>query len=143
LVEGFTLSNDLEEMNLDMVHDFLSHSYWAKGIPFETLKRALENSLCFGIFSHSNEQVAFARAVTDYATYAYLADVFVLEEYRGKGISKWLMQSVLEHPQLQGFRRITLATQDAHALYEQFGFKPLASPQIFMERWNPDVYSKA
>lgn len=127
-------------MDLDAVHEFLANSYWARGLPLETFRRATENSLCFGVLSPSNTQVAFARVITDSATYAYLADVFVIAEYRKRGISKWLLQEILEHSQLQGLRRIMLATRDAHELYRQQGFSELASPQIFMERWNPDVY---
>ncbi len=140
-VENFRLSNNTEEMNLDLIHTFLSNSYWAKNIPIPTFKRSLENSLCFGVFSELNEQVAFARMVTDYATTAYLADVFVVEDFRGHGIGKWLLQQILEHPELQGLRRITLAKRDAHSLYQQFGFTPLNNPEIFMEIWNPEVYS--
>ena len=130
-------------MDISLIHGFISNSYWAKDIPFETLERAVRHSLSFGVFTQSNDQIAFARMVTDYATTAYLADVFVLEGYRGKGISKWLMKEIMEHPKLQGLRRITLATRDAHGLYEEFGFRPLAKPEIFMELWNPDVYTKA
>jgi ribosomal protein S18 acetylase RimI-like enzyme len=142
-VKGFRVSSDFEEMNLDAVHAYIAKSYWAKGISRATLKRAMENSICFGIFDTCDAQVGFARTVTDYATYAYLADVYVLEEHRGKGLSKWLMSEVMSHPKLQGLRRITLATRDAHGLYESFGFKPLAMPEIFMEAWSPNVYKDA
>lgn len=139
-MEGFRICTDVAQMDLDAVHEFLANSYWARGLPLETFRRATENSLCFGVLSPSNTQVAFARVITDSATYAYLADVFVIAEYRKRGISKWLLQEILEHSQLQGLRRIMLATRDAHELYRQQGFSELASPQIFMERWNPDVY---
>ena len=142
MVAGYKIDNSLAAMDLSVIHDYISKSYWSTGIPFDTLRRALENSLCFGVFSESGEQVGFARMITDTATFAYLADVFVLEEHRGRGLSKWLMHCILVHPELQGLRRITLATRDAHGLYEQFGFSALASPEIFMELWDPDVYSR-
>ena len=128
-------------MDLELIHAFVSSSYWAKNIPFETFERSLENSLCFGVFTELNEQAAFARMITDYATAAYLADVFVVEGHRSRGVGKWLMQQIVEHPKLQGLRRITLATRDAHGFYQQFGFTSLNKPEIFMELWNPDVYS--
>lgn len=143
MVDGFRISSDFEEMDLNTVHAYISKSYWAKDIPIATLKRAMENSLCFGVFDPAEAQIGFARTVTDYATYAYLADVYVLEQHRGKGLSKWLMSEVMRHTKLQGLRRITLATRDAHGLYERFGFKPLAAPEIFMEAWNPNVYKDA
>ena len=129
-------------MDFEAIHAFIVESYWARGIPRETLKRAIENSLCFGVFAEHGEQIGFARAVTDTATFAYLADVYVLEAHRGLGLSKWLMQEILSHPGLQGLRRISLATQDAHGLYARFGFTPLANPEILMEVWNPGVYNK-
>ncbi len=128
-------------MDLDAIHSFLSTSYWAECIPKETVKRAIDNSLCFGIFANES-QVGFARMVTDSATFAYLADVYIVETHRGKGLSKWLMQRILEHPQLQGLRRMVLATRDAHDLYRQFGFKDLANPHTFMELWVSDVYTR-
>ncbi|RJG10107.1 N-acetyltransferase [Pseudomonas cavernicola] len=129
-------------MDLTVIHGFISQSYWASNIPVETMRRAIENSLCFGIFSNSGGQVGFARMITDTATFAYLADVFVLEEHQGKGLSKWLMKVILEYPELQGLRRMVLATKDAHGLYEQFGFKALANPQTFMEIIVPNIYTK-
>ena len=141
-MNGLKISDKYEDMKLDVIHEFISHSYWAKGIPLKTLKRALKNSLCFGVFTEANSQVAFARMVTDYATYAYLADVFVVEEYRNKGVARWLIGEILEHHQLQGLRRISLATKDAHGLYKQFGVKELANPGIFMELMDPDVYNR-
>lgn len=130
-------------MDLDAIHAFLSQSYWAKGIPKTTLKKALRKSLCFGVFNSEGGQIGFARAVTDAATFAYLADVYILEKYRGLGLSKWLLSEVMSHPELQGLRRIALATLDAHGLYEQYGFRALAKPEIFMEAWNPNVYKDA
>jgi GNAT superfamily N-acetyltransferase len=135
----YALSTDKSKIDMNAVHDFLSQSYWAEDIPMETVKRSIENSLCFAI-SHQEMLVGFARVVTDFATYAYLADVFILPPHRRKGLSKWLVQIILEHPQLQGLRRFTLATRDAHRLYAQFGFKPFARPDRWMERHDPDVY---
>ena len=130
-------------MNLESIHKFISQSYWAEGIPIETLKKGIDNSLCFGVFNSEGSQVGFARMITDLATYAYLADVYVLEEHQGKGLSKWLMQEIMSHPDLQGLRRMTLATLDAHGLYEKYGFSALVKPEIFMENWDPEVYKNA
>lgn len=127
-------------MDLAVVHGYISTSYWAKDIPLEVMQKAVDNSLCFGIFSDGGEQVGFARMVTDKATFAYLSDVFVLEAHQGKGLSKWLMKVILAHPELSGLRRIALATSDAHGLYEQFGFKALGSPASFMELHQADIY---
>lgn len=124
------------------VHEFLRRSYWAQNIPSETVRRSIENSLCFGLFK-AEKQIGFARVVTDYATFAYLCDVFVIEEFRGRGMSKWLMETILAHPELQNLRRWLLATKDAHGLYGQFGFTALDAPEVFMERHAPDVYLTA
>lgn len=140
LISGYKASSEKKDMDLSVIHGYISRSYWAKNIPINTMKKAINNSLCFGVFTDSGQQVAFARMVTDSATFAYLADVFVLNEHRGKGISKWLMKIILENPNLQGIRRMALATSDAHGLYEQFGFKSLNSPESFMELHQPDVY---
>jgi len=137
----YWISCKLDDMDMDVIHGFVSQSYWAKGIPRDTLQKALQYSLCFGVFTRSGQQVGFARMVTDRATYAYLADVFIVEHHRGQGLSKWLVKTVLEHPDLQGLRRITLATLDAHGLYEQFGFTELDDPSRFMEIFNPNVYA--
>jgi GNAT superfamily N-acetyltransferase len=125
---------------LGTVHGFLSTSYWSPGLPIEVLRRAIAGSLCFGLY-HGNAQVGFARVVTDKATFAYLCDVFVLEEHRGKKLGRWLMESVASHPDLQGLRRFVLVTRDAHGLYEQFGFRPLSRPEGYMELHRPDIYS--
>jgi len=142
-VEGYRISSEYTDMDLSVIHKYISNSYWAKNIPLETMKKAVQNSLCFGVFTESGDQIGFARMVTDSATFAYLADVFILDEHRGKGLSKRLMQQILAHPQLQGLRRMALATRDAHGLYEQFGFKVLASPDTFMELHQPKVYESA
>lgn len=142
MADGYTISSKLEDMDINAIHSFISSSYWAKNIPLKTLQRGIKNSLCFGVFEDvSRAQVGFARLITDRATYAYLADVYIHDAHRGKGLSKHLMQAIVEHPDLQGLRRMTLATLDAHNLYAKYGFKPLAKPEIFMEKWVPDIYS--
>jgi GNAT superfamily N-acetyltransferase len=135
----YTITMDADRMDLEAIHAFLTESYWAPGIPIATVKRAMANSLCFGLF-HGPEQVGLARVITDKATFAYLADVYVLEPHRGQGLSKWLLEVVQEHPELQGLRRFMLATRDAHALYRQFGFEPLANPSRMMQLVKPNVY---
>jgi len=138
----FVVSTDPARLELDTLHNFLTRCYWAEGIPREVVARSLENSLCFGVF-RGPHQIGFARVISDYATYAYLGDVFILDAYRGRGLAKFLMQCIRQHPQLQGLRRWTLATRDAHGLYTQFGFRPLIRPERFMEIHDPDVYRKA
>ena len=128
----FTVSDRNEDLDVTLIHGFLTTSYWAKGIDKSTIERAIANSLCLGVF-HNGKQIGFGRAITDRSTFAYLADVFVLEEYRGRGLGKWLVDCFLEHKELQGLRRWLLATLDAHSLYSQKGFVPLQEPQRFME----------
>lgn len=135
----YAISTDPSRIDVGAVHAYLTQSYWSPGIPRAVVERAIANSLCFGLYRGA-EQVGFARVVTDKATFAYLADVFILEPHRGKGLSKWLMESITAHEDLQGLRRFTLATKDAHSLYEQFEFKPLANPSHMMEVLKPDVY---
>jgi GNAT superfamily N-acetyltransferase len=136
----FTVTTQKSDLNIPLIHNFLgTQSTWAKNIPLATVERAIENSLCFGGFV-GGEQVAFARVISDFATFANLVDVFVLPSHRGNGYSKQMMQAVMAHPKLQGLRRFTLATGDAHGLYAQFGFTAPARPQSFMERYMPDVY---
>jgi GNAT superfamily N-acetyltransferase len=137
-----TISTDRSLLDVSAIYDFLTHSYWAKGIPRATVERSIQNSLCFGIYD-AGRQVGFARVVSDFATYAYLADVFVVEECRGRGLSSWLMECIVAHPQLQGLRRWSLVTRDAHGLYAKYGFTPLGAPDGWMERHNRDVYAKA
>ncbi|HEU4479334.1 MAG TPA: GNAT family N-acetyltransferase [Pyrinomonadaceae bacterium] len=135
----FLISTDRNRLDREMIHDFLSRrSYWAKGRELDVINRGIENSLSFGIY-HGEQQVGFARVVTDYATFAWLADVFVLEEYRGKGLGKWLIEVILAHPELQGFRRWALSTKDAHELYRGFGFNELTRPERWMERPDPNM----
>jgi GNAT superfamily N-acetyltransferase len=137
----YTISTDKARLELTVIHDFLSHSYWAEGIPLATVQKSIQNSLCFGIY-HQERQVGFARAISDYTTYAYLADVFVLENHRGHGLGKWLIQSILSHPELQGLRRWALATRDAQGLYAQFGFKIVENPENEMLLRIPNPYKK-
>ncbi|MBB4842013.1 GNAT superfamily N-acetyltransferase [Paucibacter oligotrophus] len=137
--EGYELSADKQRLDVAAIHAYLTQSYWSPGIPRALVERAIEGSLCFAVF-HRGQQVGFARVVTDKASFAYLADVFILEAHRGQGLSKRLMAFVFAHPDLQGLRRFMLATRDAHGLYKQFGFTELASPARFMERHCPNVY---
>jgi GNAT superfamily N-acetyltransferase len=135
----FTVTCDPSKLNRAVIAEFLASSYWAKGIPAATVEKSLAHSLCFALLD-GDRLIGFARVISDYATIAYLGDVFVLPEYRGRGLSKWLMECIIGHPELQGLRRWILATRDAHGLYEKFGFTPLKTPGIFMERHNPNVY---
>lgn len=137
--DQYTITTDKRQLDLNAIHAFLSQTYWSPGVPKAVVERAIENSLAFGVFKGS-EQVGFARVVTDKATFAYLADVYVLEAHRGKGLSRRLLEEIHAHEELQGLRRFLLATKDAHGLYAQFGFKQLANPSRMMERWNPNAY---
>jgi GNAT superfamily N-acetyltransferase len=136
----FLISTDPRRLDLHVVHDFLTNCYWAKGIPLEVVERSIQHALCFGIYDGSGRQVGFARVVSDFATVAYLGDVFVLESHRGHGLGKWMMEFVIEHPALQGMRRWILLTRDAHGFYKQFGFSALKSADRYMELHRPDVY---
>lgn len=136
----FTISTDRNRLQIAAIHKFLSEeSYWANKRTKEQTITAIKNSLPFGVYTGEN-QIGFARVVTDYATFAYLGDVYILEEYRGRGLSKWLMETIVNHPDLQGFRRWVLATKDAHTLYEKYGFTPLKHPARWMEKAAPDAY---
>jgi GNAT superfamily N-acetyltransferase len=137
--DGYLVTSDTRRLNLDLVHDFLRSSYWSPGVPRDVLERAIGNSLCFGLY-HDKAQVGFARVVTDKATFAYLADVFVIDGHRGRGLATWLVQVVQSHPDLQGLRRFLLATRDAHALYRGCGFAEVADPGRLMEIFRPRVY---
>jgi N-acetylglutamate synthase-like GNAT family acetyltransferase len=139
-VAQYDITCDRARLDIDAIHGFLSQAYWSTGIPRAVVERAIDNSLCFGVF-HQGQQVGLARVITDKATFAYLADVYILPEHRGKGLSRRLMERVIQHPDLQGLRRFLLATRDAHELYAKFGFKPLAAPDRIMEIHNPMVYS--
>jgi GNAT superfamily N-acetyltransferase len=137
--DGFTVSDDPSRLDRDVIERFLTQSYWAKNIPRATLDKSLSHSLCFTLLE-GERQIGFARVVSDRATFAYLGDVFVLPEFRGRGLAKWLLTCVLGHPELQGLRRWMLGTRDAHGLYLEVGFTPLKKPDIFMERHDPNVY---
>jgi GNAT superfamily N-acetyltransferase len=140
--DKFTVTTDKARLDRDVIERFLGSSYWAENIPRSTVDKSIDNSLCFGLLEE-NLQIGFARVVTDRATFAYLADVFVLPDHRGQGLGKWLIECVVSHPELQGLRRWLLGTRDAHGLYQRFGFTPLKRPEIFMEIVNPDVYRSA
>jgi len=141
---SYRITEDKTEMDVDAIHHYLSRSYWAENIPKTVVAKAIENSLCFGVLfldeQQNEQQIGFARLITDSATFAYLADVYILTEHRGNGLSKKMMQCIVKHPQLQGLRRIMLATKDAHGLYQQFGFEPLTEQQMFMQVWTPNAY---
>ena len=140
---GLRVSTEVTELDVPLIHDFLSkQTYWAKDIPLALVERSIANSLCFGGFIGMN-QVAFARVISDYTTFANLVDVFVLPEHRGRGYSKSLMDAVFAHPRLQGLRRFTLATGDAHGLYAQYGFTSPLYPETLMERYFPSIYASA
>lgn len=140
--DEFVISTDRDRLDVPLIHSFLCNdSYWAKGIPRSTVERSLQHSLCFGIY-RADQQTGFARVITDYTTFAYLADVFIVPAYRGRGLSKWLVKTILGHPELQGLRRWMLATTDAHGLYKQFGFVPLPHPERFLQLHYPDVYKQ-
>lgn len=141
-MQGYRISTDKREFDFDVIYQFISNSYWATGMPKAVLKKAIQNSLCFGVFTEEGDQAGFGRVITDSATFAYLSDVFILEAHRGKGLSKWLVSEIIKQPELQGLRRFVLVTQDAHSLYEQFGFRSLAKPERYMEVWDPNVYQK-
>jgi len=138
----FVISTDEERLDRDLLHGFLTECYWAQGIPRDVVDRSIRNSLCFGMYC-DGKQIGFARVISDYATYAYIGDVFVLESYRGRGLGKWLMECIMRHPWLQGLRRWSLVTADAHGLYTQFGFTPLKAPERYMELHDPEVYKHA
>ena len=138
--DAYVVSTDRRKLDIDLVHDYLASTYWAAGMPREVLERGIANSLTFGIYHHGR-QVGFARVITDLATYAYLSDVFVVESQRGRGLSKWLMECILAHPDLQGLRRFALFTRDAQGLYERYGFGPVRGKSTYLERWEPNVYA--
>ena len=135
----YTISTDHSRLDIDLIHDYIcNHSYWGRGRAREVVQRSIENSMPFGVY-HGEQQVGFGRIVTDYATFAWVADVFVVPEHRGRGLSKWLMEVIIAHPSLQGFRRWVLATKDAQGLYERFGFIKLHRPERWMERPDPNM----
>jgi N-acetylglutamate synthase-like GNAT family acetyltransferase len=145
--DEYCVSTNTERLDLTVIHEFLSQeSYWAQGISRTLLERSVANSVCFGLYHQTDDdttqarQIGFARLITDKTTFAYLADVFVLPDYRGRGLATWLMECIISHKDVQGLRRWMLATRDAHSLYAQVGFVPLDKPEIFMQRHEPRVY---
>ena len=138
--EDYIISTDKMKLDIAVIHSYLSNeSYWAQQIPVDIVKRSIENSLCFGVYL-ADQQIGFARVISDFATFAYLGDVFILPEYRARGLSKWLMEVIIDHPDLAGLRRFLLTTSDAHGLYSQFGFVTYPQPERLMTRNNPDIY---
>ena len=138
----YVISTDSARIDLDVVHGYLATSYWAEGIPRDLVARSIECSMPFGVY-RGEAQVGFARVITDRATFGYLGDVFVLPEHQGHGLGTWLVETIVAHPELQGFRRWVLLTRDAHALYRKVGFTDVAKPERYMERWTPDAYRRA
>jgi len=141
--QGYSFATGFDRMDFEAVHACLTRSFWSPGVSRALVERAASNSMCFGLFHERDGQVGYARVVSDKVTFAYLADVFVLESHRGKGLSKWLVQAILAEPDLQGLRRFLLATRDAHGLYAQFGFTPIAVPERLMEIIKPIVYTSS
>ena len=131
--DRFLVSTDPDKLDVDAIHHFLANeAYWSPGVAREVVTRAMEHSLCFGVYDHDGRQAGFARVITDFTTFAYLADVFILRPYRGQGLGKWLVECMLAHPELQGLRKWTLNTLDAHRLYQRFGFGPDPRPENYL-----------
>ena len=141
-MQTYEITSDKSRMSVEAAHAFLTQSYWSSGVPLSIVQRAFDNSVCFAALA-GGEQVGFARVVTDKATFAYLADVYVLQAHRGRGLAKQMVEAVQRHPELQGLRRFMLATRDAHDLYAKAGFAPLSVPSSFMELHNANVYAQA
>lgn len=139
---AYVISDDPARLDLEVLHAYLRRAYWSEGIPFEVLERAVRGSLCIGAYEQAGGQVGLVRLVSDYATFCYVCDVFVLEAHRGRGISQGMVKMAIEHPRLQGLRRWFLVTRDAHGLYAQFGFVSPTHPQRYMERTNPFAYGR-
>ena len=134
--DSYTISDEQERLQLEVVFEYLARAYWSNERPRAVIEKSLQHSLCFGVYQQT-QQIGFARVVSDHATFAYLADVFILESHQGHGLGKWLVRTILEHPALQGLRRWMLATRDAHGLYAQFGFAPLEHPDRYMSKFDP------
>ena len=135
----YSISTDPSRLDIGVIQEFLAQSYWAEGIPRDVVERAIRGSICFGVYEYE-KQIGFARVVTDAATFAYLGDVFIIETHRGRGLAAWLMELIIAHPDLQGLRRFSLVTRDAHGLYEKFGFTPLTKPEGHMEIVRRGIY---
>jgi GNAT superfamily N-acetyltransferase len=140
--DGYLISTNKRLLDVAAIHGFLARSYWSMGVPLEVVERAIEHSIAFGLYEEKR-QIGFARVITDRATFAYLADVFILEDFRGRGLGEWLIEAVMSHPELQGLRRWMLITRDAHGLYRKSGFVDLKNPASLMEKTDPTVYFKA
>ncbi|MBO9632624.1 MAG: GNAT family N-acetyltransferase [Chitinophagaceae bacterium] len=139
--DNFTISTSKDRLDIGYIQTKLSQTYWATDIPRSVVERSIQHSLCFGVYADGH-QIGFARMITDSATFAYLCDVFIDEDFRGRGISKWMMSVIMDHPDLQGLRRMMLGTKDAHGLYRQYGFNELAAPDRWMEINVPGIYTK-
>jgi GNAT superfamily N-acetyltransferase len=139
--DQYSISTDKGKLDIEYIHGFLSHSYWAENIPFGIVQKSVDGAMCFAVYDN-DKQIGFARVITDHATFGYLADVFIDENYRGRGLSKWLMEVIMGHPELQGFRSWQLATKDAHGLYARFGFVTPDKPERIMRKVVPDIYKK-
>lgn len=137
----FRVSTNPKQLDVRAIHEFLARSYWSEGIPREIVERSIRGSLCFGVY-RGEQQIGFARVISDRATYAYLADVYILEEFRGRGLGTWLMECIMTHPELKNLRRWALLTRDAHRLYEKFGFTAPKKPDRHMELSNTDIYKR-
>ena len=140
---GYEISTEASRLDTDAIHAYLTRSYWSPGIPRDVVERALRHSLCVGVYAPDGAQVGLSRVVTDFATFAYLCDVYVLEQHRGRGLSKAMMRVVMSHPALAGARRAMLATRDAHGLYRQFGFEAVGATDVLMQVVRPDIYQSA
>lgn len=130
----FKVSTNKEYLDISLIHSFLTTSYWAKGRTKELVEKSVDNSFCFGVYKENDEQVGFSRVITDFVTFAYISDLFILEEYRGQGLSKLLVENIMNHEKLQNIKRTMLATEDAHGLYKQYGFDALSDSSLFMEK---------
>lgn len=141
--DAFTITTDKSKLDINVIHRYLSgESYWSKDIPIERIQKSIENALCFGVY-HNDQQIGYAKVVSDFSTMAYLGDVFILEDYRGQGLSKQLMETIMSHPELQNLRRWILLTADAHELYKKYGWQPIASPEKWMEIHRPNIYQNS
>ena len=140
--DGYVISDDPARLDVGAIHAYLTRSYWSTGVPREVIERAVRNSLCIGGYTAGGDQIGLVRVVTDYATFAWICDVYVLEAHRGRGLSKAMLRAVLSHPELRTVRRFTLATRDAHGLYAQFGFVPVAKPEAQMEKRQPQPWQQ-
>lgn len=140
--DGYVISDDQNRLDLDVIHGFLREAYWAEGVPRDVVVRAVQNSLAFGLYDPASALVGFGRTVTDRATFAYVSDVFILPAARGKGLGKWLVAAMLDHPDHAGLRHLILATNDAHGLYEKFGFHEIAEPKRYLHKLNTEIYKR-